>query len=481
MKKMSYAISSTLLMAILAGTPLPSVASLPSAVNGQSTPSLAPMLTKIMPAVVNVSAIGEVYDNAGPESNSNANNQNNSNSANNSDNQGNQSQSNQGSQNQGPRKFAALGSGVIVDAARGYILTNAHVIRDARVVTITLSDGRQKTAKIIGIDPASDVAVLQIEARNLTAIPLANSDDLKVGDFVVAIGNPFGLSQTVTSGIVSALQRTDLGIDGVENFIQTDAPINLGNSGGALANLQGQLIGINTAILAPDGGGSIGIGFAIPSNMAKSIMMQLINYGSVRRGLLGIMIQTLNPSLADAFNIPNSTGVVVAQVNPNSPAARAGMQAGDIIQQVDGQKVTNSPQVTNIVGLVRAGSPVNLTVLRHGKSIDMHIIITTPNQYLQITKEANPLLFGINMQDFSQVSAFHGPVQGVQVTGVAEESPAGQAKPVGLRPGDVIISANLKPIHNVNELLAEAKQSKQLLLNVLRGSAAMFVVLNNRA
>jgi serine protease Do len=480
MKKMSYAISSALLMAIIAGTPLTAIASLPSAVNGQSTSSLAPMLTKIMPAVVNISAIGEVYDNAGPEAQPNPNSQSNPNNANNSDNQGNQGQNNQGNQgnqNQGPRKFAALGSGVIVDAAKGYILTNAHVIRDARVVTVTLSDGRQKIAKIIGIDPPSDVAVLQIEAKDLTSIPLANSDDLKVGDFVVAIGNPFGLSQTVTSGIVSALQRTDLGIDGVENFIQTDAPINLGNSGGALANLQGQLIGINTAILAPDGGGSIGIGFAIPSNMAKSIMMQLINYGSVRRGLLGIMIQTLNPSLADAFNMPNGTGVVVAQVNPNSPAARAGMQAGDIIQQVDGQKVTNSSQVTNIVGLVRAGSPVNLNILRNGKSIDMHIVITTPNQYLQTTREANPLLFGINLQDFSQISAFHGPVQGVQITGVAEESPAGQAKPVGLRPGDVVISANLKPVHNITELMAEAKQSKQLLLNVLRGGAAMFVVL----
>lgn len=448
--KLSRLLLASFLLA--AATLLPTTyaaAVLPPAVNNQVLPSLAPMLQKILPAVVNISVVGQV--NIGnPFANSN------------------------GPQS-GPNKFATLGSGVIIDAKKGYILTNAHVIRYASAVTVSLSDGRQYNAKIIGVDTPSDVAVLQINAQNLTSIPVANSDNLKVGDFVVAVGNPFGLNQTVTSGIVSALQRTGLGIEGYENFIQTDAPINPGNSGGALVNLSGQLIGINTAILAPDGA-NIGIGFAIPSNMAQSVMLQLIKYGSVRRGLLGIMIQTLSPGLADAFKLPNQTGALVAEVNPNSPAAKAGLRPGDVILGVNGQKINDAAQVTNIVGLIRVDSPVSLAILRNGKIIKTQVIIASPNQYLAETRALDPLLFGINMRDFGQVTALHGNVVGVQITGIAEESPAWHASPIGLRPGDIITTANMKPIRNIGDLMVIAKASNELVLNILRGDAAMFVV-----
>lgn len=451
MKKLSLVLPTVVLALTTLAAPMMSSAALPPEINGQALPSLAPMLTKVLPAVVNVSTIGVINPQVDPFA-----------------------QPTQSAKD-GPKKFAALGSGVIVDAKNGYILTNAHVIRDATTVTVTLKNGVQKVAKVIGVDNASDVAVLKITADNLTAIPLANSDNAQVGDFVVAIGNPFGLNQTVTSGIVSALQRTDLGIEGYENFIQTDAPINPGNSGGALVNLSGQLIGINTAILAPDGG-NIGIGFAIPSNMAKSIMEQLIKYGSVRRGLLGIMIQSLTPSLADAFHLPNTTGVIVTQVTANSPAAKAGIQTGDIVQSLNGQSVTDAVQITNIIGLLRVGDSVDVKLLRAGKTLDIPVIIASPAEYLQDSQALNPLLFGLNIRNFNQLTALHGAVQGVQITGIAEESPAFHATPVGLRPGDVIISANMKPVQNVDQLLAIAKQSKELVLNVLRGEGAMFVV-----
>ena len=356
-------------------------------------------------------------------------------------------------------------------------MTNAHVLRDAKIITVTLNDGRQFKGKLIGQDTASDVAVIQIKATNLHALAFANSDNLNVGDFVVAIGNPFGLKQTVTSGIVSALQRNGLGIEGYENFIQTDAPINPGNSGGALVNLNGKLVGINTAILAPDGG-NIGIGFAIPSNMVDSVIKQLEEYGSVHHGRVGIMIQNLTPGLAQAFGLPESeSGAVVTYVNQFSPAQKAGIKPGDVIQKVNGKAVKNAGEVTSLVGLLRAGSTVKLQILRADKKFGVEIVTASSKDYEKMTQARNPFLFGMNFSNFNRYSTTHGEVQGVQVTEILKSSPAAHAIPIGLRPGDVIVSANNKPVKNVLELEKIAKASKeQLLLNIYRGSGAMFVV-----
>ncbi|MDO9242139.1 MAG: trypsin-like peptidase domain-containing protein, partial [Methylicorpusculum sp.] len=308
-------------------TASPAQSGLPVAVNGQKLPSLAPMLETSLPAVVNISTSTNVQVLEHPlmrdpffrhffQ------------------------MPNQPSQ----RQKNSLGSGVIVDSRNGFVLTNNHVIDKADKIMVTLQDGRQLNAKLIGTDPDADIAVIQIPADNLTALPIANSDELRVGDFVIAIGNPFGLGQTVTSGIVSALGRSGLGIEGYENFIQTDASINPGNSGGALVNLNGEFVGMNTAILAPNGG-NVGIGFAIPSNMAMTIKESLVKHGEVRRGLLGVSTQDLSPELVKAFGLETNKGAVVSKVEGNSPAARAGLEPGDIITKVNGQKIKGSHDI----------------------------------------------------------------------------------------------------------------------------------------
>jgi len=264
-----------------------------------------------------------------------------------------------------PREVSASGSGVIVDARRGYVLTNNHVVAEAEAIEVTTKDNQRFRAKLVGRDPGTDVAVLQIPAQGLQAVPLGDSDRLEVGDYVVAIGNPFGLGQTVTSGIVSALGRGGLRVEGYEDFIQTDASINPGNSGGALVNLRGRLVGINTAILAPSGG-NVGIGFAVPINMARSVMDQIVEYGEVRRGRVGIAVQDLTPEIAKAMHIGATEGAVVAQVEPGSAAERAGLRRGDVVVAIDGVQVRSATQVRNHVGLKRVGQPVALTVDRNG-------------------------------------------------------------------------------------------------------------------
>jgi Do/DeqQ family serine protease len=272
------------------------------------------------------------------------------------------------------RETQATGSGVIVDATQGYVLTNAHVVENETSITVTTKDNRRYPAKLIGRDADTDVAVVKIQPGHLTAVPLGDSEKLQVGDFVVAIGNPFGLGQTVTSGIVSALGRSGLGIEGYEDFIQTDASINPGNSGGALVDLRGNLVGINTAILAP-GGGNIGIGFAVPINMARKVMDQLIRYGEVKRGRIGVTIQDLTPDLAQAMNTTRTNGAVIAKVAPDSPAQQAGLKTGDLVIDADGVAVKSGTQLRNLIGLTRIGDEVKLTVDRAGaqKSLDVKV------------------------------------------------------------------------------------------------------------
>jgi serine protease Do len=341
--------------ALLVLAAAPAAAAMPEFATGK-IPSLAPLLREITPAVVNISVRGRVKE--------------------------------ENPLYQDPffrqffdlprqleREVQATGSGVIVDAERGYVLTNNHVVQNATTIQITTKDGRKFTAKLIGRDAPTDVAVVQIQgAADLKALALGDSDRLEVGDFVVAIGNPFGLGQTVTSGIVSALGRSGLGIEGYEDFIQTDAPINPGNSGGALVDLRGELIGINTAILAP-GGGNIGIGFAVPINMARAVMAQLVQHGRVRRGRIGVSLQDLTPSLAAALQTAHTGGAVITEVSPNSPAQRAGLQKGDVVIAADGAPIRSAGQLRNKVGLIPVGTRVELTLDRRGTTYSTNLQI----------------------------------------------------------------------------------------------------------
>jgi serine protease Do len=423
-----------------------------------TSPSLAPMLQKTLPAVVNIRAIINLtgYDTMM------------------------QKQRDKQQQNQGmmPNKALSIGSGVIVDANNGYILTNAHVVEDAQDVTVSLSDGRHSTAKIIGMDKASDIALLQIKAKNLTAIPLGNSNDLKVGDIVAAVGNPFGLNQTVTSGIISALGRTQLGIENFENFIQTDASINPGNSGGALLDINGQLIGINTAILAPNRG-SVGVGFAIPANIAKSVMQQLIQYGNVKRGALGIGAQDISPDLVNAFNLNISKGAVVTEVMTHSPAQSAGLQSGDIITNVNGTPINNANDVVNAIAFLRVDSKATINILRNDKPLTLYATISDPKLRIEASEKLDPLLYGVGLKDFTQLDPTHGDIKGVLVVSVEEDSKAWRSD---LRPGDVIVTANQQKITNITELKNIANNTKKdLLLNILRGMGAIYIVISKES
>ena len=341
---------------------------LPSQVNGTPLPSLADMLEKVTPAVVNIHAEGRrvVYDPATIDPIArhffgNAIRE---------------------------RKTKGTGSGIIVDARQGYVLTNAHVIVGADKITITLNDNRSFSAELIGSDPKADVAVLKISADNLTSLPFSDSDKHRVGDFVVAIGNPYGLGQSVSSGIISALGRNNLGIEDYENFIQTDAPINPGNSGGALINLKGELVGINTAILGGNSGGNVGIGFAIPSNMAINIMDQLINYGQVQRGALGIAVTNLTPHLAKQLNSTSSKGAVITQVVSSSHAEKAGLKVNDIITHVNQFPIRNMGDVRNKIGNLRVGTRVDLNFIRNGKNQKVSTIVGETSQ-----KEQSPQIW----------------------------------------------------------------------------------------
>lgn len=449
-RHMLSALALSLSMALSA---LPAQAALPLTVNGQEMPSLAPVVEKVTPAVVNILVSGKKKTRQeipeqfrfffGPDA--------------------------PDSQVQ-EQPFQALGSGVIIDAAKGYVITNHHVVDGADEIKVTLKDGREFKAKKIGEDQQSDIALLQIKADGLSEIKLANTDQLRVGDFAIAIGNPFGLGQTVTSGIVSALGRSGLNIENIENFIQTDAAINSGNSGGALVNLQGELIGINTAILGPNGG-NIGIGFAIPANMVRDISDQILKYGEVRRGVLGIMGGELTADLAKAFGTDKQQGAFVNQVMPHSAADAAGIKPGDIIVKLNGKAVKSFGELRANIATMGAGKTVTLGVIRDGK--EQEVNVTLKQADLSETKASvlHPALEGATLGNSEPGS----DIVGVVITKLDQHSAAAQA---GLQKGDVIIGVNRTPITNLQELRAAMKHHGDILaLNIRRGDANLYLVL----
>lgn len=421
------------------------------------TPSLAPMLKQVMPGVVNISVTGavEVENPYGPMMND-------------------------------PlfrrffgvpeqpqeREFQSIGSGVIVDAKKGYVLTNNHVVDKAKDIKIRLNDDREFTATLVGHDPDTDLAVLQFEADNLTAVPMGSSDALQVGDFVVAIGSPFNLRQTVTSGIVSALGRIGVG-DGIGAFIQTDASINPGNSGGALVDLHGQLVGIPSMIFSKSGG-NIGIGFAIPIDQAKSIMNQLIEFGGVQRGQIGITGQNLTPDLAKAFGIEETRGAVVTRVLPDSPAEKAGVEAEDIIVEANGKAIENFDELRTVVGLMRVGDTVKLKVRRDGKLKTLKVEIGEREEVAANGDNLHSALQGATFAAVDRNNPVAGIDSGIQVQTIAHGSPAARS---GLQPGDVIVSVNRKPVDSIDTFSKLATGDGQLLLRVRRGQAGLFLLL----
>ena len=364
----------------------------------------------------------------------------------------------------------SAGSGVIIDAQKGLVLTNHHVVRNAREITVTLKDRREFQASLVGSDAGTDVALLRIPAENLTALRMGDSDALSVGDYVLAIGNPFGLGQTVTSGIVSALGRNGLNLEGYEDFIQTDASINPGNSGGALVNLRGELVGINTAIIGP-AGGNVGIGFAIPTVMVQRVLAQLLRFGEVRRGRFGGSAQDLTPDIARALGVPLNEGAVLADLNPGGPADKAGLRRGDVVVAVDGRPVRSSADLRNQLGLVPAGDAAELRVLRDGRSVVVRVVIEPPQSGVGAGRVTIPELAGARLGQADQ------PGRG-DVVVVVEVDRASPAWNHGLRPGDVILGVNRRRVTSANELVARVRESgRPFVLNVLRGDFQLALVI----
>ena len=431
-------------------------AALPLEVEGQALPSLAPMLERVQGAVVNISTEAQVRVRTSPFFSDPF------------------FQQFFGRRNlERKRKRQGLGSGVVLDAEAGLILTNAHVIEGADKITVTLKDGREAQAEVIGYDKDSDVAVIKVALEDMVEMPLGDSEQLRVGDFVVAIGNPFGLRQTVTSGIVSALGRSGLGIENYEDFIQTDASINPGNSGGALVNLRGELVGINTAIVAPSGG-NVGIGFSIPINIAVQIKNQLVMHGVVQRGRLGVRIQDLTPQLADAFGIEQRRGAVITRVAKGSMADTAGLRAGDVVIAANNREIAKGAELHNLIGLSPIGERLNLSVVRDGEVKEFTTTIQNVPQDASIGESINSRLSGASFSDLDVQQNQVSVEGGVLVTDVERGSPAWIA---GLRPNDIIVSANRKSIMNLDMFRMAASQQPVLRLYIIRGSGALFLLL----
>jgi len=428
-------------------------AALPLAINGELLPSLAPMLEKIQPAVVNISTTTRI-----------------------------QARENPLLQDpffrryfnfpeQQSRHSSSLGSGVIVDAEKGYVITNHHVIDKADEITVTTWDGRSMQAELVGSDAETDVAVIRVSNDQLSEIDLGNSAELRVGDFVVAIGNPFGLSQTVTSGIVSALGRSGLGIEGYEDFIQTDASINPGNSGGALVNLRGELVGINTAIFSR-GGGSVGIGFAIPVDMVRALMNQLVEYGDIQRGLLGVAMQDLTPALADSFGISGKKGAIVSQVIADSAAEESGILQGDVIVKFNDTTIDDGSDLRNAVGLLRAGDKARVELYRDGR---LKTIKTRIRESMVLASRDESMISRLAGARFRVVEPAVDHNGGIEVVELDSGSPADRS---GLAKKDVILSINRQRVKNLEEMEEIVRLAEQVLLvKLLRNDRMLFLVI----
>ncbi len=411
-----------------------------------SIPSLAPMIEQVSPAVVRITIKGKhkVKQQLPP---------------------GFEQFFRRRGQGYQQQEFQALGSGVILNADDGYIVTNAHVVNDADEIHVVLHDGREFNAKKIGVDEEADIALIQIEADDLKAITLANSDLIRVGDFTVAIGNPFGLNQTVTSGIISAIGRSDLNIEAYEDFIQTDAAINSGNSGGALVNLEGELIGINTAILGPNGG-NIGIGFAIPSNMMKNLVDQIIEFGEVRRGLLGISGSNLTADLAKSFELTSKHGVFINEVTRDSAAFKAGIKAGDVITSLNGRAIKSINELRGKIGPIGAGKEVEITLIREGDKKSFTVTLQDDDVAVLVAETIHPLLAGAKLSNNEQ---------GIIITDVEHNSPAAR---LGFKNGDIIVGLNRRKIANIKELREKIKAvSTTFALNILRENHSLYVII----
>ena len=453
--KRFYAVSLSLLVLM---SVRPALAALPTVdAEGRPFPSLAPMLEEVNAAVVNISTYSTQQASYNPLLNDpffrrffNI------------------PEGQYPQQQQPQRRQQSAGSGVIVDANEGIVMTNNHVIERADEVRVSLLDGRSFEAEILGSDPDLDIAVLKIDAEDLTELVVAGTNDLRVGDFVVAIGNPFGLGQTVTTGVVSALGRSGVGIVGYENFIQTDASINPGNSGGALVNLQGELIGINTAIIAP-AGGNVGIGFAIPAEMATASMDQIVENGEVRRGQIGIGIQDITPDLRRAFDIENGLlGVLVTSVAEDSPAEDAGLESGDIVLEVDGRVTQSTGQLRSQIGTREVGDEVTLKILRDGRERILDVEIAEPNTFVSANGALHELLEGAQFEDNPQGN-------GILVSNI---DPSSRAALSGLRPGDVITGTNQRRVSDLRSFRqALAMNDSSVLLHLNRGGGSLFLVI----
>jgi len=365
----------------------------------------------------------------------------------------------------GDRQIQSAGSGVIVNAAEGYILTNHHVVANADEILITLLDGELLDAEIIGSDAETDIAVLKVDADDLVDMPIGDSTQVRVGDFVIAIGNPFGLGHTVTSGIVSALGRTGIGA-GLEDFIQTDASINPGNSGGALVNMNGELVGINSAIISRSGG-NVGIGFAVPTEIARSVMRQILDFGEVHRGLLGVSIDPLDAAAAEALNIPVDAGAIITQISPDSAAEKAGLRVEDVIIEVNQKKISDARELTNAIGLLSAGDEVAIGYVRDGKTLH-----TTAELGERVTTRVmgGDIHRGLNGAEFQSTTA--SSLRGIEVPAVVEGSAAAQR---GLREGDVILAVNRQRVQSIGELIAAASENQILFLTVQRGNRQLML------
>jgi len=418
----------TLFLALVSSGTL---AALPTSVGGQAVTSLAPLVEAATPAVVNIRATQVRRNPFGRQG-----------------------------------EIGGAGSGVIVDAENGYILTNHHVVGEADEIQVSLIDGRTLDAEIVGSDAGTDIALIKVEADELTEMPIGDSEDVRVGDFVIAIGNPYGLSHTVTSGIVSALGRTNISRDGFEDFIQTDASINPGNSGGALVNMNGELIGINSMIFSRSGG-NIGIGFAVPTEIASSIMGQILDFGEIRRGLLGVNIQSIDREAAETLDIDVEGGALVTRVFPDSAAEKAGLEVGDIIVGVNDKSVTSAAELRNTIGLLRSGDTVGIRYLRDNESRSTSAELGRAEDQLLSGGDIHPGLAGASFAPASTSSD-----SGVEVTNVEEGSPAAQR---GLRSGDVITAVNRVLVRNLRDLAAIAENNRILFLLVQSGDRSLML------